>query len=45
MNNKKCKNENFLEVSHGFFRDLGRIFEIIWDFLRGFQRLRHVGPC
>lgn len=45
MNNKKCKNENFLEGSHGFFRDLGRIFEIIWDFWKGFQRLRHVGPC
>lgn len=45
MNEKKCKNENFLQGSHGFFRDLGRIFEIIWDFWKGFQRLRNVGPC
>lgn len=45
MTNKKCKNENFLQGSHGFFRDLGRINEIIWDFWRGFQRLRRVGPC
>jgi uncharacterized protein (TIGR00730 family) len=45
MNDKKCKNETFLEGSHSFFRDMGRIFEIIWDFWKGFQGLRRAGPC
>jgi len=45
MNKKKCKDEHFLAGGHGFFRDMGRIFEITWDFLKGFQRLRNVGPC
>ena len=45
MNKKKCKDEHFLAGANSFFRDLGRIFEIIWDFWKGFQRLRNVGPC
>ncbi|MDA9771668.1 TIGR00730 family Rossman fold protein [Emcibacteraceae bacterium] len=45
MKNKNCKDENFLAGSHGFFRDLGRVFEITWEFWKGFQNLRHVGPC
>ncbi|MDG1438347.1 MAG: TIGR00730 family Rossman fold protein [Emcibacteraceae bacterium] len=45
MNKKKCKDEHFLAGGNGFFRDMGRIFEIIWDFLKGFQSLRNVGPC
>ncbi|MBT5072327.1 MAG: TIGR00730 family Rossman fold protein [Kordiimonadaceae bacterium] len=45
MNNKKCKNESFLTGAHSRLRDMGRIFEIIWDFWNGFRRLRTVGPC
>lgn len=45
MNKKSGKNEEFLEGSHGWLRDLGRIFEIIWDFWVGFKTLRRVGPC
>ncbi len=45
MNNNISKDEGFLKDSHGFFRDLGRIFEIAWDFWNGFNRLRGIGPC
>lgn len=45
MNQKQCKDQNFLKGRSGFFRDLGRMFEIIWDFWKGFQTLRNVGPC
>lgn len=45
MANKPCKDEHFLEGPHGFFRDLGRVFEIAWGFWNGFNKLRGVGPC
>tara|TARA_R110002096_G_scaffold416576_3_gene619639 strand:- start:77936 stop:78625 length:690 start_codon:yes stop_codon:yes gene_type:complete len=45
MNNKNCKNEHFLKGANGWFRDLERVFEIAWDFLGGFNKLRKIGPC
>ena len=45
MNKKYCKNESFLKDTHNRFRDIGRIFEIAWDFFKGFNRLRRIGPC
>ncbi len=45
MNNNISKDEGFLDGSHGFFRDLGRVFEIVWDFWNGFNKLRGIGPC
>ncbi len=45
MNKKPCKDEHFLKGPHGLFRDLGRVFEIAWDFWSGFNKLRGVGPC
>jgi len=45
MNKKHCKNENFLQGAHSWFRDFGRVFEIAWDFWNGFNKLRNVGPC
>lgn len=42
---KKQKDERLLETSNGWFRDMGRIFEIIWDFSKGFHKLRKIGPC
>jgi uncharacterized protein (TIGR00730 family) len=45
MNNNISKDEGFLDGPHGFFRDLGRVFEIVWDFWNGFNKLRGIGPC
>lgn len=45
MNNNIIKDEGFLDGPHGFFRDLGRVFEIVWDFWNGFNKLRGIGPC
>lgn len=45
MNKKYCKNEKFLQGPHNWFRDLWRVFDIVWEFWGGFNKLRKVGPC
>ena len=44
--NKKChKNTRFFEGEHGWFKDMIRVYEITWEFIKGFNKLRKVGPC
>jgi len=45
MTRKNGKDERLLVGASAWFRDLVRVFEIAWDFLKGFHRLRNVGPC
>ncbi len=45
MDDKKCKDESFLEGAHGWLKDLGRVIEIAKDFLVGFYKLRKVRRC
>ncbi len=45
MSRKNGKGERLLVGASAWFRDLVRAFEIVWEFLKGFHKLRNVGTC
>ncbi len=42
---KRYKDKHLLKGPHGWLHDMKRILEIMWDFYKGFHKLRNIGPC